>query len=490
MRQKGNIVTDKTSAQINTEIFNIGPELFLTICQELLKKATVATSEIQHEANKARLQAACDSVINEAQINPNLDHRELWQAIWPRIVYAGTRASKATAEIRSMRALVPIFQDLDHFSPERFVFDATEWKAFSERWKNRLPVAHQAEWLIRSVANPTWDPAAEFKNAKTTPAVWKLLTKDNVTYPGLLFSTMPAKIKKYLAVATHLHEDRARGNKQPLNHYTEGQQFNPSHLTGEAWVQERKVLAHVRARFKAQLGTLTALHTMMDMGLKTIKPDRVMTYLFSQLGWLQTLPNSWTQEEVIARYMDKQVINEMTIRADVFAASLDRAGYKRAHRRLDIWLVKFGQDAEEAFGITVNLQDQPPGIRGILDRVLEDSKCQEWWITPEKAETNWPASEFCTLTKREKKAENASSSNGSSERIERTKQNLRSAHRLPRKQAEHIFVQQWKAGLIAQPDVYPDRKTNISNDNKDLILKKIERGEDPHQAFFSVLTGQ
>jgi hypothetical protein len=113
-------VAYNTSAQINAEIFNMAPDLYQSVRRELLAKATVTTSAELHEANQALLQAACDAVIDEAQIDLGLDHRALWQAIWPRIVYAGTRASKATGEINSMRALVPMFKDLDHFSPERF----------------------------------------------------------------------------------------------------------------------------------------------------------------------------------------------------------------------------------------------------------------------------------------------------------------------------------------------------------------------------------
>lgn len=393
-----------TSAQINAQIFNIGPDLYTAVCHDLLAKATVASTALQHESNQKLLQAACDAVINEAQIDLSLDHRALWQAIWPRIVYAGTLAAKATDEINSMRALVPMFQDLDHFSPEHFIFDQLEWKAFSARWKARYKVtAHQDQWLKRSVDDPEWNPAAEFRQARTTPEVWKILTKDRETYPGLLFSSMPSKVEKYLDVATHLHKDRAGGNALPLNHYTGGQQFNAAHLIGQAWVLERNILNRVSARFEAQLGTLTALHTMMDMGLKTIKPDRVMTYLFSQLGWLQTLPDTFTQEDVIKRYMDKQVIREMTVRADVFAASLDRAGFTNAHRRLDIWLVKFGQEPEKAFGITVNLQAQSSGIRSVLDRVLE-AGLHQGWITPAAAADNWPEDEFMPLRKHGEKA--------------------------------------------------------------------------------------
>jgi hypothetical protein len=89
-------VAYNTSAHINAEIFNISPNLFQAVCRDLLAKATVAASATQHEANKALLQAACDAVINDAQIDLGLDHRALWQAIWPRIVYCVFRTQSAS----------------------------------------------------------------------------------------------------------------------------------------------------------------------------------------------------------------------------------------------------------------------------------------------------------------------------------------------------------------------------------------------------------
>lgn len=68
----------------------------------------------------------------------------------------------------------------------------------------------------------------------------------------------------------------------------------------------------------------------------------------------------------MAVYLRNNVTQEMTIRADVFAAGLDKAGYKQAHRLLDIWFVKYGQEPEEFFGITTNLQ-QSKSIREVFD---------------------------------------------------------------------------------------------------------------------------
>jgi hypothetical protein len=481
-----NTLPSKSSAQINSEIFNFGPDLFNAVSRNVLLKATVAESKAQHEENQVLLQNACDAVINEAQIDLKLDHRALWQVIWPRIVYAGTRASKATAEINSMRALVPLFQDLDNFSPEKYVFDEAEWTAFSTRWKERLSASERQRWLKVSATHPEWNPAAEFAQARTTPEVWKILTKNNNSYRDLLFSSLPAKVKKYLSVATHLFEDQKSNPPSALHYYTGGYEFKSTHLVNDEWVEERKLLEQVRTRFEAQLGTLTAMHTMMDMGLKTIKPDRVMTFLFSQLGWLQTLPHTWSKEEVISRYMEKDVIDEMTVRADVFAASLDRAGYSRAHRRLDIWFVKFGQEPEAAFGITTNLQEKPPGIRGVLEQVLEQVKQQDWWITPEKAAINWPGYEFRQVEKNE----NSSTPTGSrkSKKVGKLPRKQREASPcMSRSEAERLFVSQWKLGLVNHPDIYPTRAVNISNENKELILRMIERCIEPHLAFVKAL---
>ena len=360
---------NRTSAQINAEIYNIGPALFEAVQHAVMTEATRSATQAETHANQATLKAAVDNVLAVAIPN-DIDHRELWQVLWARIVYAGTLASKATSEVASMRKLVPLFQDLDNYVPGQYVFDEAEWSAFAAQWKDRQKsAARKTAWIKLSKGDSQWNPAAHFANAKTTPDVWKILTKDDTTYPNLKFSSKADKVKRYLAVAEFLHQHRASSKSRPLDFYTGGRLLSPHHLTGEAWLQERKTLDEVRQRFERQLGTLTALHTMMDLGLKTIKPDRVMAYLFSQLGWLQTLPETLSKESVMIAYTRDDVIREMTARADVLAASLDRAGFKQAHRLLDIWFVKYGQEPEPTFGITVNLQSRGKGIRSVLDEL-------------------------------------------------------------------------------------------------------------------------
>ncbi|MEM5430573.1 hypothetical protein [Cupriavidus oxalaticus] len=388
-------MTNRFSAQINAEIYNIGPAMFNAVRNAVIQQGTTARTAADHASNKAKLSATVASILAEAAPR-DLDHRALWQVIWPRITYAGTRASKATAEIASMRACVPLFGDLNHYVPGQYVFDKQEWLAFVHYWKGRQATSYgKQRWLERSKTQPDWNPAAHFK--RTTPQVWQILTKDDNAYPGLMFSALPAKAEKYFTVAGFLHEHRAKGALQPLEYYTGGHVFHSGHLTGEPWVQERSMLETAKGRFEQQLGQLTALHTMMDLGLKTIKPDRVMTYLFSRLGWLQTLPATMSKQQVVAAYLDPSVIREMTARADVLAASLDKAGFEQAHRLLDIWFVKYGQEPERSFGITVNLQNVGPGIRGVLEGLKGKARFVDGDIGIEEAAAMWPMEEFASL---------------------------------------------------------------------------------------------
>lgn len=61
---------------------------------------------------------------------------------------------------------------------------------------------------------------------------------------------------------------------------------------------------------------------------------------------------------------------------------------------------------------------------------------------------------------------------------------------MTREQAMSIFFHQWKAGFASHPEIYPNREKGISNEDKEAILHKIERCEDPDLAFVSVLNQQ
>jgi len=261
------------------------------------------------------------------------------------------------------------------------------------------------------------------------------------------------KVRRYLAVADFLHRHRAAGKMQPLEHFTAGRTLSRHHLTGAEWVEERKTLDEVRKRFEAQLGPLTALHTMMDLSLNTIKPDRVMAYLFSQLGWLQTLPASLSKEEVMAAYIRDEVTQEMTIRADVLAASLDKAGYDQAHRLLDIWFVKYGQDPEEFFGITTNLQQKCESVREVFDE-LDRSQSKHVTITVDEARSMWPMQEFAAVAVR--------GATGGSRQLSGPQTKTKT--KIPRVDAERLFMIEavWKLNFCRRwQDCQPGRSSLI-----------------------------
>ena len=459
--------------------------------------ATRGASHVDHEVNQRLLESAISSVLKQAAYKPDRSQDELWQIIWQRVVYAGTLSSKATAEIASMIALVPLFKSLDHYVEENFVFDKSEWSRFQDHWKSRYP----KNWLMHSKIDPEWNPAGHFD--KTTADVWRILVKDDATYPELKFSAIPHKMEKYIDVARSLYSRRSQSSKLAQNYYTEGYTFNPKHLIGQAWIDERLVLDRVRARFTTEIGKVTALHIMMDLGLKTIKPDRVMTYLFSQLGWLQTLPDTLSKDEVMRVYDKQEVIDEMTIRSDVLANRLDRAGYQQTHRLLDIWLVKYGQEPEHSWGITVNLQKQGRNIREFLDAVKAGQATEpEIMIDEQAASQMWPSTDFNFVPTRGE-TRNSEGDGEGEERQSAIRKKQPNATKVPNQakprragapsrrlpnvfsedEANRLFMVQWKAGRATQPDTYPPR---IENDPKDAILRLIISGTDPETAFLSV----
>ena len=484
----------RTNSEINAEIYSHGAAFFEAVRKEVTTRSTQSTSSEAWKANRGLLEAKISAVLDKAVFRPNLNHNELWQCLWPYVVYAGTKAEKASAEVESMRKLVPLFQSLDHFDPTRFVFDKREWAQFVQHWRNRYP---SAKWLEKAKADVDWKPGDHFK--KTTPEVWKILIKDNATYNGLRFSALPAKVEKYVKLAGLLHERRATGSKPALNNYTGGLVFSSEHLTGQHWVEERQLLIKARELLAKEVGRLTAMHAMLDLGLKTIKPDRVMTYLFSQLGWLQTLPDTLTKDQVLRAYLQPEVIEEMTQRSDVLAHRLDKAGLQQAHRLLDIWLVKFGQEPDAEWGITQNLQDSPRKIREILDEV-KSTQFPELTIDIQAVTRMWPSAEFSPvgIPKASQKQNGEGDRDGDAMDGDRCRPLRRrrvaggtskrlSSIKLSSEETSNKFMAQWRTGLNKHPDVYPSR---MDNEPKEAILRLIASGVDPEAAFLSILQSQ
>lgn len=275
---------------------------------------------------------------------------------------------------------------------------AENWAAHFSTWKGVMP--RHTGWLDFAKSQPDFVVCAS-SSAGCGSEVLAWMTKGvNTTvtppadYTGIAFAANPPKVKKYVELARTL---QSIGTSQPvLRHFLGAYTFNRKHLTGTAYKQDKRDFWGAHANLHPFVGDISALHLMMDLGLKTIKPDRVMTYLFYRLGWLLTLPPGMSKDEVMEEYANPDVIDEMLHRADVLAASLEsRPRYQRlsrhgmsTHRLLDIWFVKYGQVPEKSFGLTKNLADIPLMLEHTYAKLIQtftpgkNGFSNQWPFTP------------------------------------------------------------------------------------------------------------
>lgn len=458
----------RSSAQINAEIFNHGAALFERIRHLVQQEATVGTRKPgapSSEANRRTLAEAVARVCAAPKEPLSADH--VWQVFWRRIAYAGTKAQKATTEIASMQSAW-IFRGLDAYSPGMHAFARAEWEAFVEGWRRKVG---KKDWLVRAKAHGDWHASLRIF-VETTPAEWQLMVKDASVYPNLSFSSHAVKMEKYVRVAEVL---ASAPQADALRHFTRGAVFAREHAQGEDYLRERELLDKVHGDFASLLGRITALHAMMDLGLKTVKPDRVMAYLFSQLGWLQTLPANLSKRRVMGSYMAPQVVSEVCRRADVLAARLAQLGLVNTHRLLDIWFVKFGQEPEVQFGITRNLQAElDGGIAAVYSEVLASASPP--LIDDHEAAARWPGGHFSPLS--------TAAVDHEEKPAARRRSRAGRPARIPRAQAERALSAQWRPLHEAEPLVFPNR---LDNEPKEALIRLIERGLSVEDAFLQVL---
>lgn len=246
---------------------------------------------------------------------------------------------------------------------------AEDWPALTRQWSKTA--LKYDNWLdFAKGQGALWDESLQGFAPHYPSMALDLMTKSG-RFEGIQFSSHAAKMEKYLAVAEFL---KSAPETEILGYYT-GRDYRHEvlHTTGAAYLRSKQRFDEIHAKFREHFGDITSLHLMMDLGFMTVKPDRVLTYLFSRLGWLLTLPKSLTKEQVLKKYTNPKVVQEVLHRADVLAASLvEHCGTAYTHRLLDIWMVKFGQEPEEQFGITVNLEDaSPKAMERLYEKVAQ-----------------------------------------------------------------------------------------------------------------------
>lgn len=541
--------------RINAHILAYGPALFEAVRQEVFDKATVPAGPYDraaHARNQALLTATVARVCAEGRWRPVIGKAEFWDVAWGRIVYQGTRADKASKEIRDMRARIPLFADHAAYDPRAYAFDKHEWERFAFHWKRRfdwyklvrplraagrelhpdeaaalagrldavpkairmrlsaalqaLPSAAVAVWgaapedwagLARGVGAgaPEFDDWLAF--AKAQGSAWTdslarfaepasqalaIMTKSG-PYEGIGFSAHAAKMAKYLKLADFL--TRLDGDNV-LDHFAGADyRHDDAHLGGADYVRGRDAFWQVHARFKTYLGPITSLHLMMDLGFKTVKPDRVLTYLFSQLGWLQTLPATLAQDEVLDAYTDAAVVREVLYRADVLAAAL--AGDARdtpTHRLLDIWFVKFGQEGEDDFGIETKLEGKDgKGIR-TLYQALQQRLGPVAQDAADGLALRWPAPQAWAPVTPPGGASRDRSARVAAPRAPRRSAWIAESKAAALEEAGRRLRAAWIEDAAAPQRRYPPR---IDDRPKQQILDLIARGTDAHDALRRIL---
>jgi hypothetical protein len=143
-------------------------------------------------------------------------------------------------------------------------------------------------------------------------------------------------------------------------------------------------------------------------------------------------------------------------------------------------MVKFGQEPEEQFGITVNLErTHGNALENLYAKVQQrlDKEGMEL-LSGLPDEDNWPISEkFIPITKRSGWSEKAKSPKVTKKRSDSETKKVREKSR---EEADGILYHFWKAAYKADPVNYPESATNPEREQ---LLTDIEKGLSPEYAF-------
>jgi hypothetical protein len=291
----------------------------------------------RHRANQLQLRRGVTEICDNANLeryrhdSPGVASA-IWHHLWTKNRYAGIRASLASREIRDIEFA---FNDFPRFS--------------SPSWD----IEGKGDKLVRAGddAQHFLCGTGPFKGRLTVGKVPRLVKVVSVA----------RKFKSFL--------DRKAPGVPASLFITDG------HGEDDVWAIHGHLL-------KLGYGAdLTALHFMMDMGFEVIKPDIVITRLFLAWGWLHLvvprLPPDLSADDLKGKgkygsrfkYM-KPILYRPVIdlaRAIVKATSRDDLiadiGWATDNplREFDIFVVKYGQEPEEDFGVVRTLYQK--GVR-------------------------------------------------------------------------------------------------------------------------------
>lgn len=297
------------------------------IRKEVFQKATWSEEASVHQQNKMTLAGRIVGLCTGADLalyrgNDRAAQQALWDHLWIKIRYAGIRAKLASDEVAT---IYPMFSQWEHFADPGWDIELDGWKVV------------QAGDNVRHFLDRT----GPFENTLAVGNVHKL--------------------RRTVGLARAYGAHLAQG-KPPLAFLT------ADHAASDVWA------VHACLQSIDYKRDITALHLMSDVGFDVIKPDIVITKLFHALGWLGAivdLPGDFTARDLVGhgKYGKRYLYTGPSMYRPIIDLARAVAGTAAREdlvadigwvtnnplREFDIFMVKFGQMPEPAWGITRNL---------------------------------------------------------------------------------------------------------------------------------------
>lgn len=326
--------------------------LYERIREAVLEEATCPLNG-DVEQHRANIRRQLENVDNLGILfDPNLSAEDFWQVCWQKIRYANMEANKASAEIERLTA--------------HGVFG--EFEGFAE-----------ADWNVPDQPGKTL-----IKNEQWGAQAQNLLLKQE-QFEGLKWNAFRPKLAKIVNIARKINSFVQTNPRRPILELFLGEDFEDE--------DDRFWAAH--GRLGEIVGNITALHIMMDIGMRCVKPDIVLTRAFYLLGWLpdDIIPPDIGRDdlEILLREGRARCKYEGTRPArkiskkypeHIFSAGLYEYTNKRVYksvvaagrslsriitpifknsiRELDWFIVKYGQEPEPKRGIVRRLDKGYP----------------------------------------------------------------------------------------------------------------------------------
>ncbi len=269
-----------------------------------------------HAENQLRFKEMVGDLCRQACLRADMTADDLWQHVWEKVRYAGFKAEYVNEEIKRLR---PFFED------------------------------------FRVLTGPDWhfDP----RKLAHGNAVQEFLGKSG-RFAGISYSKLAPKIRKIVSVAAKFQAFPP--GVQPLAALLGDDYADPSD----------EGLWRTQERLTGLVGYTTALHVMMDIGFKCVKPDIWLVRLMCRLGWIEdTLPADSPDAFIKKNYQHPRVAAAVINCARRIAQAM-HAWYPEAPlREFDVVMVTYGQKVTHGQtndGITRSLDEDIP-----VERIME-----------------------------------------------------------------------------------------------------------------------